>query len=94
MLSITLFPLLYSFYLASHTVILTNPMLSGWSLQDNLGEIFVESPEYWQSFLTTLFLVVTVVVIEFALGLLLAFIFYNNFRGREILFPFILMPMI
>ena len=93
LLSITLFPLLYSFYLASHTVILTNPMLSGWSLQDNLSEVFVDSPEYWQSFFTTLFLVVTVVVIEFALGLLLAYIFYNNFRGREILFPFILMPM-
>ncbi|MFT3987918.1 hypothetical protein [Aestuariivirga sp.] len=40
LLSITLFPLLYSLYLASHTVILTNPMLSGWSLGDNLKEVF------------------------------------------------------
>lgn len=93
LLSITLFPLIYSLYLASHTVILTNPMLSGWSLGDNLREVFLESPDYWQSFFTTMFLVVVVVAIEFVLGLALAYIFYNPFRGRDLLFPFFLMPM-
>lgn len=93
LLSITLFPLLYSLYLASHTVILTNPMLSGWSLQDNLRETFIETPEYWESFVTTLILVVVVVSIEFALGLMLAYFFHNNFKGRDFLFPFFLMPM-
>src|SRR5690606_35883235 len=78
LLSVTLFPLIYSLYLATHTVILTNPMLSGWSLQDNLREVFLESPEYWESFATTLILVVTVVSIEFVLGLMLAYFFYNN----------------
>jgi len=92
LLSVTLFPLLYSLYLASHTVILTNPLLSGWSLPDNLREVFLE-PEYWESFATTLILVVAVVSIEFALGLMLAYFFYNNFRGRDFLFPFFLMPM-
>jgi len=92
LLSVTLFPLLYSLYLASHTVILTNPLLSGWSLGDNLREVFLE-PEYWESFATTLILVVAVVSIEFALGLMLAYFFYNNFRGRDFLFPFFLMPM-
>lgn len=52
LLSITLFPLLYSFYLASHTVILTNPLLSGWSLMDNLKEVFVYSSDYWDSLAT------------------------------------------
>ncbi len=93
LLAVTLFPLLYSLYLASHTVILTNPMLSGWSLQDNLREVFLETPEYWESFLTTLILVVSVVSIEFVLGLMLAYFFYNNFKGRDFLFPFFLMPM-
>jgi len=93
LLSVTLFPLFYSLYLASHTVILTNPMLSGWSLQDNLVEVFLESPEYWESFVTTLVLVVAVVSIEFVLGLMLAYFFYNNFKGRDLLFPFFLMPM-
>jgi len=93
LLLVTLFPLLYSLYLASHTVILTNPTLSGWSLQDNLREVFLESPEYWESFATTLILVVAVVAVEFALGLMLAYFFYNNFRGRDFLFPFFLLPM-
>ncbi|MEP9386298.1 sugar ABC transporter permease [Mesorhizobium sp. KR9-304] len=93
LLSITFFPLLYSLYLASHTVILTNPMLEGWSLQDNLREVFLESPEYWDSFVTTLILVISVVAIEFVLGLMLAYFFFNSFRGRDLLFPFFLMPM-
>jgi len=92
LLSVTLFPLLYSLYLASHTVILTNPLLSGWSLGDNLREVFWE-PEYWESFVTTLILVVAVVSIEFVLGLMLAYFFYHHFRGRDFLFPFFLMPM-
>ena len=93
LISITLFPLLYSLYLASHTVILTNPMLSGWSLSDNLREVFIESPEYWQSLFTTLILVVAVVVLEFVIGLMLAYFFFTNFRGRNLIFPFFLMPM-
>lgn len=93
LLAITLFPLLYSFYLASHTVILTNPMVSGWSLQDNLSEIFLESTDYWQSFATTVFLVIVVVAVEFALGLMLAYFFYHGFAGRDVIFPFFLMPM-
>jgi multiple sugar transport system permease protein len=93
LLSITLFPLVYSLYLASHTVILTNPMLSGWSLTDNLREVFIESPEYWESMLTTLILVVAVVTLEFVLGLMLAYFFFSNFRGRNLIFPFFLMPM-
>ena len=93
LLSITLFPLIYSLYLASHTVILTNPMLSGWSLQDNLREVFLETPEYWDSFVTTLILVVSVVTLEFFLGLMLAYFFYNAFKGRDLLFPLFLMPM-
>lgn len=93
LLSVTLFPLLYSLYLASHTVILTNPMMTGWSLGDNLRETFLETPEYWESFFTTLILVVAVVSIEFALGLMLAYFFFNNFKGRDFIFPFFLMPM-
>lgn len=93
LLSITLFPLLYSFYLASHTVILTNPMLSGWSLMDNLKEVFVYSPAYWESLTRTLFLVFAVVTLEFAIGLTLAYLFYQDFRGRDFIFPFFLMPM-
>lgn len=93
LLSITLFPLAYSLYLASHTVILTNPMLSGWSLTDNLREVFIESPEYWESMLTTLILVVAVVALEFVLGLMLAYFFFSHFRGRNLIFPFFLMPM-
>jgi multiple sugar transport system permease protein len=93
LLSITLFPLIYSLYLASHTVVLTNPMLSGWSLGDNLREVFLDSPEYWQSFVTTMVLVVVAVAIEFLLGLGLAYVFYHPFRGRDLLFPIFLMPM-
>lgn len=93
LLSITLFPLLYSLYLASHTVILTNPMLSGWSLLENLKEVFYYSQEYWDSLVTTLFLVICVVAFEFAIGLGLAYMFYQSFRGRDWIFPFFLMPM-
>jgi len=93
LVSITLYPLLYTLYLASHTVILTNPMLNDWSLQDNLREIFVDSPEYWASFATTIFLVAVVVTIEFGVGLGLAYVFFHRFSGRDILFPLFLMPM-
>lgn len=93
LLSITLFPLLYSLYLASHTVILTNPMLSGWSLMENLKEVFVYSQDFWNSLLVTLFLVFVVVAFEFVIGLSLAYMFYQNFRGRDWIFPFFLMPM-
>lgn len=93
LLSITLFPLLYSLYLASHTVILTNPLLSGWSLMENLKEVFVYSTDYWKSLVTTLFLVVMVVGLEFLAGLSLAYLFYQEFRGRDVIFPLFLMPM-
>jgi len=36
---------------------------------------------------------VAVVSIEFVLGLMLAYLFFNNFKGRDFLFPFFLMPM-
>lgn len=93
LLSITLFPLLYSLYLASHTVILTNPLLSGWSLMDNLKEVFVYSSDYWESLTTSFFLVFVVVALEFSMGLGLAYLFYQSFRGRDFIFPFFLMPM-
>lgn len=93
LLGITGFPLLYSLYLASHTVILTNPMLSGWSLWSNIKEVFFETPYFWQSLWVTVQFVVVLVSVEFGLGLLLAVMFEQKFKGKNFIFPFFLLPM-
>ncbi len=63
-----------------------------WSWFDNYVELFKDG-DLWASVWRTLLFVAIAVPIEFALGLLLAALFYEGVAGRPILYSIILMPM-
>jgi multiple sugar transport system permease protein len=63
-----------------------------WSWFDNYIELFKDKA-LWASIWRTLLFVAIAVPIEFALGLLLAALFYEGVAGRPVLYSIILMPM-
>lgn len=48
----------------------------------------------WERFVTTITFVVLVVVTEFLLGLALAFLFFQEFRGRRLVITLVTMPLL
>ena len=63
-----------------------------WSWFDNYVELFKDG-DLWASVGRTLLFVAIAVPIEFALGLILAALFYEGVAGRPVLYSIILMPM-
>jgi multiple sugar transport system permease protein len=63
-----------------------------WSWFDNYIELFKDSA-LWSSIWRTILFVIIAVPIEFALGLILAALFYEGVAARPVFYSIILMPM-
>jgi len=92
LVSMTIFPLLYSLYISFHNYTLGTsgePEFVGFR---NYGSLLKEQ-EFWISAYNTLFIVVFAVGIEIALGTAIAFLFNRRWRGVSILRILIFIPM-
>jgi multiple sugar transport system permease protein len=94
---IVVFPLVMQVYISLTwwTPLDGKPWYMAWesfSWVDNYIQLFRDG-DLWASVWRTLLFVAIAVPIEFALGLLLAALFYEGVAGRPILYSIILMPM-
>lgn len=60
---------------------------------DNYRRLMREDPVFWQSFVTTLTFVFSVVSIEFVLGFALALLLFHHIQRRRIILTLLLIPM-
>ena len=60
---------------------------------DNYRRLMREDPVFWQSFITTLTFVFSVVSIEFVLGFALALLLFHHIQRRRIILTLLLIPM-
>ncbi len=89
---ITLYPTLYSIWISLHNLVLTNPKSNPFIGLMNYYDL-LKDRDIWISFGVTVVLVIGCVVIETVLGMVLALLFNRNFRGKNILFPIFLLPV-
>lgn len=93
-LLIGVFPLFYNLYLSLHFWNMTRPdipMRFIWF--KNYTDLF-GSTIFWESFGRTMIFLVSAVTLEMVLGFGLAMLFNREFKGKNIAFPIVLIPMI
>lgn len=96
-LFIAVFPLLMQLYisLTDWSPLTGMQWFHAWSLWNNLGN-YVElslDARWWSALGRTLLVMAICVPAQFFLGLALAILFMDNFRGRSIFYSILLMPM-
>lgn len=93
-LLIGIFPLFYNLYLSMHFWTLTRPdvpMRFIWF--KNYAWLFT-SKLFWETFIRTIIFTLSAVGLEMVFGFGLALLFNREFKGKSIVFPIILIPMI
>ncbi|OGP58625.1 MAG: hypothetical protein A2V65_09430 [Deltaproteobacteria bacterium RBG_13_49_15] len=93
-LLIGVFPLFYNLFLSMHFWNLTRPELGMRFIWfKNYTSLFTSSL-FWEAFLRTFVFTIVAVGLEMCLGFGLALLFNRDFKGKSIVFPIILIPMI
>ena len=93
-LLIGVFPLFYNLFLSMHSWTLTRPELGMRFIWfKNYTSLFMSSL-FWAAFLKTVIFAFVAVGLEMCLGFALALLFNREFKGKSIVFPIILIPMI
>ena len=90
-LALSLYPLLFSIWVAFVNYDFQIPGHAFVALQ-NFQQV-VADPLAWSSLLVTILLAITVVATEFALGLSLALLMVDKFRGRGIVMSILIVPL-
>ncbi|MFG1302988.1 sugar ABC transporter permease [Xanthobacter autotrophicus] len=91
LMAVAVFPILYSLYLSFFDVKLTRPNRMPFVGLDNYVELF-EQPLFWTSVERTVVFTVISVTAVTVIGLLVALLLNENFRGRRLLSTIILIP--
>lgn len=91
LMAVAVFPILYSLYLSFFDVKLTRPNRMPFVGFDNYVELF-EQPLFWTSVERTVVFTVISVTAVTVIGLLVALLLNENFRGRRLLSTIILIP--
>ncbi len=90
---LTLFPILYNVYLSFHeTKIAYMEIVYIWRGTENFAKM-MRDPVFMTALRNTLYFMVAATTVEVALGLGLALLFKERFRGREKIVPILLLPM-
>lgn len=90
---LTLFPILYNVYLSFYeTKITYMKIVYIWRGTENFAKM-MRDPVFAAALRNTLYFMVAATTVEVALGLGLALLFKERFRGREKIVPIILLPM-
>lgn len=93
-LLIAVFPLIYNLYLSLHFWNLTRPELGMRFIWfKNYVSLFT-SAIFWGTFIRTIVFTIVAVGMEMCLGFGLALMFNRDFKGKSVVFPLILIPMI
>jgi len=93
-LLIAIFPLLYNLFLSMHFWNLTRPELGMQFIWFKNYQSLFTSPLFWGAFTRTVVFTLVAVGVEMCLGFALALLFNREFRGKSIVFPIVLIPMI
>lgn len=91
LMAVAVFPILYSLYLSFFDVKLTRPNRMPFVGLDNYVELF-EQPLFWTSVERTVVFTVISVTAVTVIGLLVALLLNEDFRGRRLLSTIILIP--
>lgn len=91
LMAVAVFPILYSLYLSFFDVKLTRPNRMPFVGFDNYVDLF-EQPLFWTSVERTVVFTVISVTAVTLIGLLVALLLNENFRGRRVLSTIILIP--
>lgn len=92
LLAITIFPTIFAVFLSLQDYSLTDVKMDFIGL-GNFMEVFWD-PRFWNSFRNTLTFILGAVIPELILGLILALLFQQNFRGNRIAKSLFLMPTV
>jgi multiple sugar transport system permease protein len=87
------FPLLTILVMSTFRIDLTSPFDNGWVGLDNYRDMLRDS-RFWNAIRLTLIYTVSTVVLQVAVGLLLAMAFFRSFKGEGVLRVCVLLPMI
>jgi len=93
-LLIAIFPLLYNLFLSMHFWNMTRPELGMRFIWFKNFQSLFTSSIFWGSFTRTVIFTIVAVGIEMCLGFALALLFNREFKGKSVVFPIILIPMI
>src|SRR5262245_23905946 len=89
--AVALFPILYSFYISLYSLKLTRPNRVPFVWFDNYVAV-LSDPQFWEAVQRTVAFSVMSVVAIAVLGLLIALLLNEDFRGRRILSALLLIP--
>lgn len=92
LVGITIFPLIYLIYMSLHKMLLYRPRENFFIGFENYHALFL-SPRFWNSVRLTLSFTGSTVSIQFFLGLAIAFLLSQKFKGRRFVFPLLIIPL-
>ncbi|GIX06357.1 MAG: hypothetical protein KatS3mg115_0760 [Candidatus Poribacteria bacterium] len=92
LIGLFLFPLVWSLGLSFYRYSALRPRPPRFVGLENYAALLRE-PEIWQRFVTTGTFVVAAVLLQFLVGVALAFLLYREFRGRKVIISLLLVPM-
>jgi multiple sugar transport system permease protein len=93
LIAFSIYPTIYSLIISFYRWNLNDPLGKQWGGFHNY-EILVKDPTFWHSVVVTIKYVATTVVLEFALGLGLALLFFRRFPGDRFLRALLILPMV
>ncbi|MCW3002540.1 MAG: transporter permease protein [Conexibacter sp.] len=93
LIAFSIYPTIYSLIISFYRWNLNDPLGKQWGGFHNY-EILVKDPAFWHSVVVTIKYVATTVVLEFALGLGLALLFFRRFPGDRFLRALLILPMV
>ena len=94
LLVMMVFPVGYTFVLSFHDWFASSVSPPQWTGLDNYIRLFTDDPRFFDALGRTLFFTLAAVTLQLILGTGMALLFNQNFRGRAIVRPLFLLPMV
>ncbi len=93
-LGMMVFPVSYTVWLSFHSWFASSVTRPEWIGLDNYIKLITDDPRFLDAFGRTILFTVTAVALQLILGIAMALLFNQNFRGRGIIRTLFLLPMV